>query len=127
MVHGLVDVFHGERGSHSERGSRQFKSAAHAELSTPRQCIERVAYEIEAELILISKYHTLTNEPSSSEESMFTYRYFSLASPRAHGDFSNWRISFSCIQIMGGPRTMGSIITEDGIRCPCLVRYPPAS
>ena len=24
MVHGLVDVFHGERGLHSERGSRQF-------------------------------------------------------------------------------------------------------
>ena len=50
MVHGLVDVFHGERGSHSERGSRQFKLAAHAELSTPRQCIERVAYELEAEV-----------------------------------------------------------------------------
>lgn len=72
MVHGLVDVFHGERGSHSERGSRQFKSAADAELSTPRQCIEQVAYELQAELNPY-KYHTLTNEPSSSE-SMFTYR-----------------------------------------------------
>ena len=146
---------------------------------------------------------------------MFTYCYFSLASPRAHGDFSNWRISSSCIgtlpclsltqavdrsctelqapsssflcsivpqksttndhndrqsrcqmqksrlgsgpciqvrmslfmpyianrpQFMGGSRTMGSKyydnsltapsrgfkcwITEGGIRCPCLVRYP---
>jgi spore germination protein GerM len=34
IVHVFVDVFHRERGSHSERRSRQFKSAALAELNT---------------------------------------------------------------------------------------------
>lgn len=38
----------------------------------------------------------MSHRPLRSE-SMFTYRYFSLASRRAYGDFSNWRIPSSSI------------------------------